>query len=80
MANPEYKKARWQEVQDGTKVWEKGKLCPDDDDTFRTLYVDPLQELSDEGRFEIQIIKINFRGKFDVPIAVEIVSAINFDP
>jgi hypothetical protein len=47
--NPEYKQARWAEVLDGQRTWERNKLCAGDDDKFRTEYVDPLKALSAEG-------------------------------
>jgi hypothetical protein len=56
------------------------KLCPEDDDKFRTEYVDPLKELEAEGRFEITLVTSNRRGRPNVPYVVKIVSAINYDP
>lgn len=77
--NPEYKQARWAEVLDGQRVWERNKLCSGDDDKFRTEYVDSLKALSASGRFEIRIATMNDRGRFKVPLAVQITSAINYD-
>jgi hypothetical protein len=80
MLSSEYKEARWQEALDGQKMWEQPKLCPGDDDKFRTGYVDPLKVLEAEGRFEIALITHSRHGRAHVPIAVKIVSAINYDP
>ncbi len=79
MASSEYKQVRWQEVLDGQTIWEQSKLCPEDDDKFRTEYVDPLKELEAEGRFEIALVTSNRRGRLNVPYVVRIVSAINYD-
>jgi hypothetical protein len=77
--NPEHKEARWAEVLNGKRLWEQPKLCPGDDDKFRTEYVDPLKALQSEGRFEIAIITHNLRGRAEVPIAVKIVGSVNYD-
>ena len=77
--NPEYKQARWAEALDGRTVWDQRNLCPDDGDKFCTEFVDPLQELADEGRFELRTITHNIRGKADVPVRVMITSALNYD-
>jgi hypothetical protein len=79
MANSDYVEARWQEILDGQKNWDQPKLCPGDDDRFRTEYVDPLRQLEAQGRFEIAVITHNVRGRAKVPISVRIVSAINYD-
>jgi len=76
-SSEEFKDARWQEVQDGHRIWEQAKLCPNDDDKFRTEYVDPLKELEAEGRFEIDVLTHNTGGR-KKPFAVKIVSAINY--
>jgi hypothetical protein len=78
MTPSKYKELRWQEVLDGEKVWGKSKLCPNDDDKFRTEYVDPLKALAAEGRFEINVRTYNQRGRFNVPFAVMIAGAINY--
>jgi hypothetical protein len=77
--NPEYKQARWAEALDGRTIWDQRNLCPDDDDKFCTEFVDPLQELADEGRFELRTITHNIGGKADVPVRVMITSALNYD-
>ncbi len=79
MSSSEYKEVRWQEVLDGQSIWEQSKLCPNDDDKFRTEYVDQLKALQAEGRFEIAVITHNRRGRVK-PIAVRIASPINYDP
>lgn len=78
MSSLEYKEQRWQEVLDGKRMWEQPKLCPGDDDKFRTEYVDPLKQLEAEGRFEIAVITYNIHGRPNVPLAIKIVGAINF--
>jgi len=80
MSNSEYKAARWQEVLDGQRMWEQPKLCPGDDDRFRTEYVDPLKALQAEGRFEIDIITYSRHGRPHIPLAVKIRGSINYDP
>lgn len=79
MTNPEHKDARWNEVKDGQKMWEKPKLCPGDNDRFQTEYVDPITQLQADGRFTIEIIAHNTRGQAGVPLAVKITSGINYD-
>jgi hypothetical protein len=77
MANSEYKQARWAEVLDGQRMWEKAKVCPGDDDTFRTMYVDPLKALEHEGKCDVVVITCNDRGA-RIPIGVKITGAINY--
>jgi hypothetical protein len=79
MATSEHKQARWQEVLDGQKNWEQPKLCPGDDDKFLTEYVNLMKQLEADGCFEIAIITLNRRGRAKVPVAIRIVSAINYD-
>lgn len=76
--NPEYKADRWSEVLDGQRAWERNKCCDGDDDQFRTEYIDPMQELEAEGRFELDMVTHNARGRTSV-IAIRIRSAINYD-
>lgn len=68
MSSSEYKEARWQEVLDGQTMWEQHKVCPGDDDKFRTEYVDPLKALQTEvsRRFD----KIALYAKDRVPAVV----------
>lgn len=77
--NPEHKEARCAEILDGQTVWDRNKVCAGDDDKFRTEYIDPLKMLQAEGKFEIRVITRNIRGRANVPIGVQITSAINYD-
>jgi hypothetical protein len=54
-------------------------FVPMTDDKFRAEFVDPLQELADEGRFKLRTITHNIRAKADVPVRVMITSALNYD-